>query len=117
MSFEIKRENIDVFIGRNHPRTITVNKNGSPFDFISNPAPTTKLGIEINGIEYSSQDGFLSFADGGKVTFTLGAALTEPMKKSVGRLMLYNADYPNGNPIINEKTNYQITFTFRNKTI
>jgi hypothetical protein len=106
----IIREDIVVYKGRNSPRTITVSLHGSPIDFES---VATKMGIVINGVEYSSEDGFIEYEDGGLVTFKLGTVPTPPTTKSLGRLILYTDEYLLGRPIITEKTDYQLLFEFR----
>jgi len=104
-------EHIDVFKGRNAPSKIEVSLKGVPMDFLN--IPTTKMGVEIAGVEYSSTDGFISYANGGVIIFTLGAVPNPPKKTVIGRVIMYTADFPNGNPIINESTDYRVAFTFR----
>jgi hypothetical protein len=105
-----ERKTITVYKGRNSPVTITVTLLGVPVNFLS--IGTNKVGVVIDGVEYSSTDNFIGFADGGKVTFTLGLAPTPPLRKSIGRLVMYTDEFPLGKPILSEKTNFQLLFEF-----
>jgi hypothetical protein len=104
------RKTITVYKGRNSPVTITVALQGVPVNFLS--IGTSKMGVVIDGVEYSSEDGFIDYADGGKVVFTLGLAPSPPIRKSIGRLVIYTAEFPLGSPILTEKTDFQLLFEF-----
>lgn len=104
------RVTISVYKGRNSPRTITVTLNGEPINFVS--AGVTKLGVVLDGVEYFSTDNFLSYEDGGKVTFKLGGIGDPPRKSVTGLLMMYSSEYPLGKPILTEESDFQLDFTF-----
>jgi len=106
----VTKKTIITYKGRNSPTTIAVSLFGSLVDFVD--AETNKMGVVINGVEYSSTDGFVEFANGGEVTFKLGAVPNPPKKKLIGRLVMYTDDFPLGNPILTEKTDFQLVFEF-----
>ena len=105
-----ERKTITVYKGRNSPTDITVKLLGAAVNFVS--TGTTKMGVVIDGVEYSSTDGFVSYEDEGKVIFTLGAVPTPPIRKTIGRLVMYSDQFPLGKPILSEKTDFQLLFEF-----
>lgn len=107
----INRETITVVKGRNSPRKITVKANGQIRQFISDGV--TKLAIEIDGTEYDSDNGYVSYDNAGNVTFTLGQLNLSEKRNFIGRLIEYSSDHPLGRPIFHEDTNYQMVFSFK----
>lgn len=105
-----QRKLITVYKGRNSPTTITVTLLGVNVNFLS--TGVNKMSLVIDEIEYSSDKGFISYEDGGLVTFKLGEAESPPDEISVGRLIVYSDKYPLGKPILTEKTNFQLLFEF-----
>lgn len=105
----VKRTKVLVYKGRNHPTTIDVSKNGEDHSFSA--SGVTKLGVVIGGTEYSSDDGYIEFV-GTAVTFKLGSVPSPPRRKTIGRLIAYSAEFPNGYPVFTEKTDYQLEFEF-----
>lgn len=106
----ITRKKIIVYKSRNSPVEITVSLLGSPIAFVD--AMTTKMGVVIEGVEYSSTDGFIDFDNNGKVIFKLGSTPTYPKKTAIGRLIMYTDEFPLGKPILTEKTDFQLVFEF-----
>lgn len=106
------KQKIVTFVGRNSPTTVTIYDEGEPIDWAG--LNTTKLGIVINGTEYSSEDGYLSFGTGGKLTFDLGSIQNPPSPDEVnyGRLVRYSAQFPLGRPLFTEVSDYRFQFQF-----
>lgn len=105
-----KEENILVYKGRDLPFSMTIYDEGVAVPFIANGV--TKISIEIGDVEYSSDDGYVSYDDAGKVLLKLGSISNPPSKKVPVRLYRYSSTEPNGVPLFTERTNYKLTAEF-----
>lgn len=106
----VTKQVVQVYVGRNYPTEVVVMQNSTPFDFIA--AGVTKVGVLINGVEYFSTDGYITYDSTGKVTFKLGNAPNLTKGKFSSRLFYYNAENPQGRPIYTEKTPFRLMFEF-----
>lgn len=108
----VKRETIDVYLGRNKPRKITIRgPDNLVMKFLD--LKVTKMSVEIAGVEYSSTDGYVVYDNFGGVTFKLGSITNPPNRTKTARLIMYNSDSPLGEPILSEDTPYRIAFSFK----
>ena len=103
-------QKIIVYLGRNSEVELPIFYQSSPMDFIA--LGITKVGIEINGVEYTSDDGYIDFsANNGAIKIKLGALSVEK-RKYTSRLIIYSPTYPKGKVIFSEKTDNQISVEF-----
>lgn len=101
---------LTVYLGHNNPQEKTIRDdsgNGLKFETLG----TSKLSVFVGGVELSSNDGYLSFDDTGKVLFTLGSAIM-PKGTYAARLVMYTPQFPLGYPIFSEKTDTQLHIEF-----
>jgi hypothetical protein len=106
----IIKKTLKVALGRNDPKTLTVIQDGLPVDFIA--SGVTKLGILINGVEYFSTDGYMTYDANGVITFKLGSIPSMTKGKYPVRLFSYTAQTPLGQPIYTEKTDFRLAVEF-----
>lgn len=110
----VKRETFDVYLGRNKPHKITIRgPDNLPMQFLKPELGVTKMSVEIDGVEYSSEDGYVVFDNLGGVTFKLGSIPNPPNRTKTARLIMYSNDSPKGEPILSEYTPYRIAFSFK----
>ncbi|MBO9492217.1 hypothetical protein J7384_17785 [Endozoicomonas sp. G2_1] len=109
---QVFRKKLDVYIGRNYPREITNLKlNGVIFDFSAQGI--TKVGIEFDGKEFTSDDdgNYISFS-GASIFLRLGGIPNLIPGKFSARIIVYSNNLPAGKPIITEKTSYRLDLNF-----
>jgi len=104
---KITTKKIDVYAGRNKPYMLLIMIDGVEHDLSS----VTDVGIVIDGTEYKSSKGFMSFGEK-SVTFKLGSIPTPPKTAKIGSLIFYDANHPLGEPIFTERTNCRLLFEF-----
>ncbi|MBO9492072.1 hypothetical protein J7384_17050 [Endozoicomonas sp. G2_1] len=101
---------LTIYLGRNSPRDITVKQDGVPVPFVSLGA--TSLAVELDGTEYSSNDGYVAFDNNGVVTLTLGSLTNISKGKRNARLIMYSDTYKRGKVLLSEKTEYRLVLDF-----
>lgn len=101
---------LTIYKGRNSPQDIVVKQNGAAVAFTD--LITSSVSVVIDGVEYSSNDGYATFTNDGTVTLTLGSLTDIASGKRTVRLVMYSPQYPNGRVLLSEKTDYRLVLDF-----